>query len=80
MCRKISQDALDKVEEIACDMSPSMEKIADSLFKNAEQITDRFHFMKEILDDLQTVRKNMKTEFKKIDNEERIKVKEAKKK
>ena len=67
------------VQEIACDMSVSMEKIANTLFPNAAQITDRFHFMKEILDDLQTVRKNLKTEFKKLDNEERLKVKTAKK-
>lgn len=76
----IPQEKLDMVMEIACDMSSWMEKIADTLFPEAGQVTDRFHFMKEVLDDLQTVRKVLKTEFKKIDNEERLKIKEAKKK
>lgn len=77
---KIPQEKLDMVMEIACDMSSWMEKIADTLFSEADQITDRFHFMKEVLDDMQTVRKVLKTEFKKIDNEERLKVRVARKK
>jgi len=59
-------------------MSRSMEKILEVLFPNADLITDRFHFMKEILDDLQTERKRLKTEFKKQDNEARIKEKKLK--
>jgi hypothetical protein len=35
--------------------------------------------MKEVLDDVQTVRKNLKIEFKKQDNEARLKEKEMKK-
>jgi len=75
-----SSEDLNWVKEVSSDMSKSMEKILKELFPNAEHITDRFHYMKEILDDLQTERKNLKTEFKKIDNEERVKEKEAKKK
>jgi transposase len=77
---KIPQEKLDIVMEIACDMSSWMEKIVNTLFSDAALVTDRFHFMKEVLDDLQTVRKVLKTERKKIDNEERLKVREAKKK
>ena len=76
---RIPKGKLRSVREIACDMSSWMEKIADTLFPNAAQITDRFHFMKEVLDDMQTVRKVLKTDFKRIDNEERLKVKEGKK-
>jgi len=60
-------------------MSRSMEKIAEVLCPNADQVTDRFHFMKEVLDDIQTVRKSLKTEFKRQDNEARLKEKEMKK-
>lgn len=76
--RFIDEELLGKVKEVSCDMSRSMEKILEVLFPNADLITDRFHFMKEILDDLQTERKRLKTEFKKQDNEARIKEKKLK--
>jgi transposase len=67
------------VKETSSDMSRSMEKILEVLFPKSDKITDRFHFMKEVLDDVQTVRKNLKIEFKKQDNEARLKEKEMKK-
>lgn len=76
--KEICKEKLDKVKEVSSDMSRSMEKILESLFPDANQITDRFHFMKEILEDLQTERKVLKTEFKRKDNEERLKEKELK--
>ena len=37
------------VKEIACDMWPSMEAIAQWVSPEAEHVTDRFHVMKEVL-------------------------------
>jgi len=77
--KEICKKLLDQVKETSSDMSRSMEKILEVLFPKADKITDRFHFMKEVLDDIQTVRKNLKIEFKRQDNEARIKEKEMKK-
>ncbi len=77
---EISKDLLEGVKEVASDMWPSMELILKTLFTNADQVTDRFHYMKELLDDTQTVRKRIKTKLKIIENEERLISKEKKEK
>lgn len=49
------------VKEIALDMAWSMEWIARELFPQSIQVVDRFHVMKNVLEDLQAVRIRIKT-------------------
>jgi len=63
------------VEEISSDMWPSVEAIIRWVFPNAIMVTDRFHVMKLLLEDLQNIRKRVKTQLKIEDNEARLKSK-----
>ena len=51
------------VKEIALDMASSMEWIARELFPQATQVVDRFHVMKNVLEDIQAVRIRTKTKI-----------------
>ena len=64
MKEKFSKESRDRVREVVTDMSPSMECIARSVFKNAVLTTDRFHVMKNILDDLLAIKSRLKTKIK----------------
>jgi len=68
-------ERIDNVEEVACDMWPSMEAIVESVFPKAKHVTDRFHVMKEILSDLHAIRMRIKTKIKAKQNGEKIKAK-----
>lgn len=53
------------VKEIALDMASSMEWIARELFPQATQVVDRFHVMKNVLEDIQALRTKIKTNITK---------------
>ena len=55
------------VKEIALDMASNMEWVARDLFPQAVQVVDRFHVMKNVLDDIQAVRIRIKTKIIKED-------------
>ncbi len=46
-------------------MSPTIESIVEKLFPNAKIVTDRFHVMKKLLEDVRAVRSRAKTMIKK---------------
>lgn len=51
------------VKEIALDMASSMQWIARELFPQATQVVDRFHVMKNVLEDMWAVRTRIKTKI-----------------
>jgi transposase len=55
----------ESIKEVATDMSPTIEAIVTALFPNAELVTDRFHVMKNLLEDLWAIKSKAKTEIKK---------------
>jgi len=48
-----------------------MQKIIKELFTSASLVLDRFHVMKILLDDLQSIRIRLKTKFKDLENQRR---------
>jgi transposase len=58
------------IDEICCDMSHTMESIIVQLFPNAQIVSDRFHVMKNVLDDIWAIRTRAKTAIKKRVNQE----------
>jgi transposase len=54
------------VKEISMDMANSMAKIIKMVFPAAVQIVDRFHVMKNVLEDMNALITKNKTEIKKI--------------
>ena len=59
------------VKEVASDLSPTMQKIIKELFPSASLVLDRFHVMKILLDDLQSIRIRLKTKFKDLENQKK---------
>jgi len=53
---KIPQYKRNKVQEITLDMANSMQKVANSSFPKATQVTDRFHVQKLAYDAVQEIR------------------------
>jgi transposase len=51
-----------KVRSVSCDMSPSYKKFSRQAFPNAELVIDKFHVVKHLMDALQQVRKQLKTQ------------------
>jgi transposase len=51
--------------EVCCDMSYTMENVLKELFPNASIVSDRFHVMKNILEDVWAIRTRCKTVIKK---------------
>ncbi len=45
-----------KVKEISLDMAVTMKLAATTLFHNARLVTDRFHVVKLVIEDLQSIR------------------------
>ena len=72
----ISKQALWMVKQICTDMSPAMECIINALFPFSELVTDRFHVMKNLLEDLSSVRIRTKSKIKNQEATERKKAKE----
>jgi transposase len=58
------------IKEVCCDMSATMELIISIVFPNANIVTDRFHMMKNMLEDIGSIRTRAKTEIKKRLNDE----------
>ena len=52
----------DAVKSISCDMSPSYKKLCKEVFPNTQLVIDKFHVIKHLMDALQQVRKELKTE------------------
>jgi transposase len=51
-------------------MSSTMELIIKNLFPNASIVTDRFHMMKNIIEDIGAIKTRCKTDIRKRINEE----------
>jgi transposase len=58
------------IMEVCCDMSSAMEWTLSVLFPNAKIVSDRFHVMKNLLDDIWAIRTRSKTAIKKRINED----------
>lgn len=56
MRSKISQDACFAVSCVTRDMAPNYDWVARELFPNAYQVADKFHVVKNIIDQVQSVR------------------------
>jgi transposase len=54
-----------------------MIKICKSVFPNARLVIDRFHVMKEVLSDMQTIRKRTQIKRKNKENEMILHAKES---
>jgi transposase len=67
---RLDKDRRDDIEEVCCDMSATMELIIRIVFPNANIVTDRFHMMKNILEDIGAIRTRAKTAIKKRINNE----------
>jgi transposase len=52
----IHKELRDKVEEITLDLSPTMNAIAKSCFRNAKRVADRFHVQRLAYDAVQQIR------------------------
>jgi transposase len=54
------------VKEVSMDMANTMAKIIKMVFSAAVQIVDRFHVMKNVLEDMNALITKNKTEIKKV--------------
>ncbi|MBK7100101.1 MAG: transposase [Sphingobacteriales bacterium] len=54
---------LEEVKSVSCDMSPSYKKLCKDIFPNTQLVIDKFHVIKHLLDALQQVRKQLKTQY-----------------
>lgn len=50
------------VKSVSCDMSPSYKKFCKDVFPNTRLVIDKFHVIKHLMDALQQVRKQLKTQ------------------
>ena len=55
---------IEKVENISCDMSPTIKKLCEEIFVNAAIVIDKFHVIKQILDALISIRMGIKYAIK----------------
>jgi transposase len=53
---RISQEQLDKVEEVTLDMSDSMRSIVRHSFPSTQRVIDRFHIQRLAFDAIQEMR------------------------
>ena len=51
-----------EVKSVSCDMSPSYKKFCKEVFPNTRLVVDKFHVIKHLMDALQQVRKQIKTQ------------------
>ncbi len=78
--KKLPLSWRESIKEVSADMSPTIEFIIEKLFPNARIVTDRFHVMKKLLEDVRAVRSRAKTLIKKrIFDEEKIALERQKK-
>jgi transposase len=57
----LSEKAIE-VKSVSCDMSPSYKKFCKEAFPNTLLVVDKFHVIKHLMDALQQVRKQLKTQ------------------
>ncbi len=55
-------EKLREVKSVSCDMSPSFKKFCKEMFPNTQLVIDKFHVIKHLLDALNQVRKQLKTQ------------------
>jgi transposase len=55
-------EKVNEVKSISCDMSPSYKKFCKEMFPNTRLVVDKFHVVKHLMDALQQVRKQLKTQ------------------
>lgn len=51
-----------EVKSVSCDMSPSYKKFCKEMFPNTQLVVDKFHVIKHVMDALNHVRKQIKTQ------------------
>ena len=74
--RKFSSDEeRSVVKEVSMDMAGTMENIAKNVFPEAIQTVDRFHVMKNVLEDMSALITSCKTAIKKVYLEEQDRAK-----
>lgn len=61
-------EVLNQVKSVSCDMSPSYKKFCKEIFPNTQLVIDKFHVIKHLMDALQQVRKQLKTQCLNNDN------------
>lgn len=54
--------ATEDVQSVSCDMSPTYKKLCKEVFPNTRLVIDKFHVIKHLMDALQTVRRQLKTD------------------
>jgi len=55
-------EKVNEVKWVSCDMSPSYKKLCKEAFPNTRLVVDKFHVIKHLMDALQQVRKQLKTQ------------------
>lgn len=75
----ISEQKLKGVIESSTDMWTAVESISNQLFSNAKHVTDRFHYMKEMIGDIQNIRLQLQRKEKQRETAERLRIKEKNK-
>ncbi len=55
-------EKLNEVKSVSCDMSPSYKKFCREVFPNTQLVIDKFHVITHLMDALQQVRKQLKTQ------------------
>lgn len=68
----LGKETINKVQQICSDMSPMYKKIGTEIFPKATLSVDKFHVIKQILDVLQALRIEAKSELKKEISEEKV--------
>jgi transposase len=61
-------DVLNEIEEVSIDLWSPYKKLVEELMPNANITADRFHVMKQITDELDTMRKNEKKAAMSLDD------------
>jgi len=56
-------EKLSEVKSVSCDMSPSYKKFCKEIFPNTQLVIDKFHVIKHLLDAMNQVRKQLKTQW-----------------
>lgn len=55
-------EKLNEVKSVSCDMSPSYKIFCKKIFPNTQMVIDKFHVVKHLMDALQQVRKQLKSQ------------------
>ena len=62
------KEILSQIEEVSIDMWIGYKNVAEKLMSQAQIVVDRFHVMKQVNDELEEARKEVKREARKIKN------------